>query len=117
MSNYPKAKGTKAEGQAVLFLRRWWPKAERRALSGNQDKGDVSGAPFVVEVKHHKSWRPGEWLDELRIEQKNAGENHGFILARRPNHTGFVGIVPEETLAHLLDCHFIVYGPPTDRRE
>lgn len=103
--NPSKQKGTKAEGQAVLFLRRWWPTAERRALSGSQDKGDVSGtSPFVIEVKHHKAWRVFAWLDELKVEQKNAGEPHGIILARRPNHSGFVAIMPEETLKWFLDC-------------
>lgn len=105
MANPSKQKGTHAEGQAVVFLRRWWPGAERRALSGAQDKGDVSGtSPFVIECKAHKSWRTFAWLDELKAEQKNAGEPHGIILARRPNHTGFVAIMPEATLAYLLDC-------------
>ena len=105
MSNPSKIKGTKAEGQAVLFLRRWWPRAERRALSGAQDKGDVSGtSPFVIEVKNHRAWRTFAWLDELKAEQKHAGEPHGIILARRPNHSGFVAIMPETTLAYLLDC-------------
>ena len=111
MSNYPKAKGTKAEGQAVLFLRRWWPTAERRALSGSQDKGDVSGPPFVVEVKHCKSWRVPQWLDELRAEQKNAGEPFGIILARRPHREGFTAIMSERTLSHLLDS---AYGRPEE---
>ena len=107
MSNYPKAKGTDAENRAITFLSRWWPSVERRAQAGAKDRGDVAGAPYCIEVKNHKSWRAFEWLDEIKVETKNSGDEYGFILARRPHHQGFIGIIPEDTLAHFLDS---IYG-------
>jgi Holliday junction resolvase len=47
-----KDKGTAAEREVVRYLQTWWPAAERRALSGNKDKGDVAGIPGVcIEIK------------------------------------------------------------------
>ena len=106
MSNYPKQKGTSAENQAVSWLRRWWSACERRALAGMLDKGDIAGTPYVVSVKHHKSWRTFEWLDDLKKQMKNAGIADGFVMARRPSRQGFIFIVPEQTMAHLLDAAY-----------
>lgn len=73
---------------------------------GTLDKGDIAGTPYVISVKHHKSWRTFEWLDDLKKQMKNAGARDGFIMARRPNRQGFVFILPEETMRHLLDAAY-----------
>ena len=107
-----RAKGTWAEGQAVSFFGRWFNTAERRALHGINDKGDlVNVGPYVVSVKHHKAWRCFSWLDELRKMRSNDGGKPGFIMARRPHHQGFVFIVPGDVMADLLDQ---VYGAPEE---
>lgn len=54
MVNRPKDKGTWAETRVTEFLRdNGWPYAERRALAGVTDKGDITGCPgLVFEVKY-----------------------------------------------------------------
>ncbi len=54
-----KQKGTAAETAVVKYLKaNGFPKAERRALQGSLDKGDISGIDDVVlEVKDHKKMR------------------------------------------------------------
>lgn len=101
--NKSKIKGTTAENQAVAWLARWWQACERRAVAGSKDRGDVAGTPFVVSVKHHRSWRTFEWLDDLKVQMANDKNPYGFIMARRPSRHGFIFIVPEETMRHLLE--------------
>jgi hypothetical protein len=61
-----KAKGTAAETAVVRFLQaNGYPHAERRALAGNQDRGDVAGIPaLVIEVKNAAKMELAGWLDE-----------------------------------------------------
>jgi hypothetical protein len=86
VSNPSKQKGTAAETAVVAYLRGIWPHAERRTLSGQYDKGDVSpgnGLPVVVEVKAHKTYALSEWIDELRDEMRNANAEIGFLVVKR----------------------------------
>jgi hypothetical protein len=68
--NASKAKGTAAETAVVRFLRaNGYPHAERRALAGAQDRGDVAGIPgLMIEVKNEARLRLAEWLDEALTE-------------------------------------------------
>jgi hypothetical protein len=83
--------GTAAETSVVRYLRdNGWPHAERRALRGNQDAGDITGTPGLAwSVKggayaHHPSDRQiVEWLDELDTQRKHAGAAHGVLITRR----------------------------------
>jgi hypothetical protein len=44
-----KDKGTAAESLVVKYLQStYWPHAERRALSGGLDKGDITGTPGLA---------------------------------------------------------------------
>jgi hypothetical protein len=67
-----KAKGTAAETAVVRFLQaNGYPHAERRALAGSQDRGDVAGIPgLVVEVKDRGQIQLGEWLKEAQAEAR-----------------------------------------------
>lgn len=69
-----RAKGTRAETAVVDYLRaNGFPYAERRALGGSHDKGDIAGVPgWVIEVKDCKAKSPGAWLEEARQEAINA---------------------------------------------
>lgn len=79
-----KQKGTRAENQVVTFLRAFWPYAERRALAGVNDKGDVSGlGPVVVEVKDHGKLTLSVFVDELKAEVINADAHTGVVIAKR----------------------------------
>ncbi|MEV4228109.1 hypothetical protein AB0J81_13610 [Streptomyces bobili] len=80
-----KAKGTTAEREVVRYLQQWWPAAERRALSGNKDKGDVAGIPgVVVEVKAAATQLLPKWQRETWAEMENAGAAHCFLVVKRP---------------------------------
>ena len=45
VSSKSKAKGTKGESDLVKYLLPYFPLAERRALNGVKDKGDIAGVP------------------------------------------------------------------------
>ena len=80
-----KAKGTGAESAVVRYLQAWWPAAERRALSGNKDKGDVAGIPGVcIEVKAAERQLIGPWQRETLVEKENAGATACVLVVKRP---------------------------------
>lgn len=79
-----KAKGTAAEREVVRYLQAWWPAAERRALSGNKDRGDVAGIPgVVVEVKAAERPAMAAWKVETVQEMRNAGADHCLLVVKR----------------------------------
>lgn len=80
-----KDKGTAAEREVVRYLQQWWPAAERRALSGNKDKGDVAGIPgVVIEVKAAVRLELAAWRRETWAEMGNAGAAHCILVVKRP---------------------------------
>lgn len=80
-----RALGTSAETAVVRYLQNWWPAAERRALSGNKDKGDVAGIPSVcIEVKAAKTQLIGPWQRETLTEMINAGAHACVLVVKRP---------------------------------
>lgn len=84
MSTRSKAKGTAAEREVVKYLQAWWPAAERRALSGNKDKGDVAGIPgVVVEVKAAERTLLATWQRETLTEMRNAGALRAMLVVKR----------------------------------
>jgi Holliday junction resolvase len=85
VSTKSKAKGTAAEREVVRYLQNWWPAAERRALSGNKDKGDVAGIPgVVVEVKAAATQLIGPWQRETMVEMENARAARCVLVVKRP---------------------------------
>jgi Holliday junction resolvase len=85
-----KAKGTAAERATVEWLRQHgWLEAERRALSGSADRGDVAGVhpDWVGEVKNHRSHDLGGWIKELAAEKRNAGAAHGALIVKKRGTT------------------------------
>lgn len=89
MVNPQKRKGTAAEVAVVgALIEAGWPYAERRALAGVQDKGDIAGvAGVVLEVKSHKTYSFQAWLREAKAEQENANAAHAVVVAK-PNGVG-----------------------------
>lgn len=80
-----KVKGTRAESAVVGYLQASGAThAERRALSGTQDRGDVAGIPGVVtEVKDvSRDGLPG-WVDEMLAEVRNDKADHGVVWHKR----------------------------------
>jgi predicted lipoprotein len=87
MSNPSKRKGTTWESAVVDYLRsHGQPFAERRALTGSADKGDVSGIPGVmVECKNEKTVTLGAYADEVKVETANAHASIGVAVVERRN--------------------------------
>lgn len=101
-----KRKGRDRENRAVEWLQRWWPRAERRRLKGKHDCGDVTGVPYLVEVKAEERLRVPDYLRELATEKVNAGEPFGFVMVWQNRSRPFF-ILDEDTMEHFLNG---VYG-------
>lgn len=102
-----KRKGTAAETAVVGYLReRGWPHAERRALAGARDRGDVAGiAGCVLEVKSCARMEPAAWLDEAAAERANDGAAVGAVIAKRRGTSDparWYALLTVEQLADLL---------------
>ena len=85
-----KQKGPSAESAFVKDPRvlESFPMVERRALSGVNDMGDVSGAPgLVFEIKNHKTYKFPEWIKETEVERINAKADFGITIVK-PNGVG-----------------------------
>lgn len=103
-----KRKGTLAESAVVDYLRRTFSMAERRALQGSKDRGDVSGIPkVVIEIKNHASYKLPEWMRETKVEKENDNAELGILIIK-PNGIGVSNVqdwwtvVPLETMVKLL---------------
>lgn len=87
----PKDIGTTAETAVVRALRQHgWPHAERRALAGTHDLGDIVGCPGIVwEVKGGKQTKsPSDediraWMAETETERVNARADFGVLVLQR----------------------------------
>ena len=87
----PKAIGTAAETAVVRYLQaNGFPNAERRALHGATDLGDLTGTPGLVwEVKGGEAAKTasdnqiGAWLDEAEVERAHAHAAFGFLIVAR----------------------------------
>ena len=80
-----KQKGTAFETLVVRYLaEHGFPHAERRALAGTYDRGDITGTPGLVwECKNHKTLSFSEWLEEASVERANASADYGIVVAKR----------------------------------
>jgi hypothetical protein len=88
VANRSKVKGTAAESAVARYLSHAGWAAERRALSGTQDRGDITGVLGVtIEVKSRNGFFPSEWVDELMKEMMNDGTEVGFVVAKRRGTT------------------------------
>ena len=91
MVNKPKAIGTSAETAVVRALRTLgFPHAERRALAGIHDLGDITGTPGICwEVKGGEAAKTASdqqiaaWLDETEQERINARADIGILVIQR----------------------------------
>jgi hypothetical protein len=85
MVNRPKVLGTTFETEVVRYLREHGHVlAERRALAGTADRGDIAGTPFVWECKNTKALDFAGGLDELTKEIANDGvAEYGFLVVKR----------------------------------
>jgi Holliday junction resolvase len=102
-----KQKGTAAETAVVKYLKEHgFPYAERRALHGTVDKGDITGCgPIVFEVKNHAKLDLAGWVKELEVEMDNATAATGSVIAKKRGTTDvgdWYAIMPTWVLVQLL---------------
>lgn len=91
MVNKPKVIGTAGESAVVRYLKvSGFPHAERRALHGGADQGDITGVPGVcIEVKSGelaKTLPPSlisQWLRETEVERLNSHSDVGLLVMQR----------------------------------
>jgi len=87
----PRAIGTDAERAVVRYLQATgWPAAERRALRGRQDAGDITGTPGICwEVKGGDQARRAsdrdvaQWLAEAERERQAADADVAVLVLQR----------------------------------
>lgn len=94
MSNPNKQKGTRAETRVVNYLTAHGFKAERKALTGSKDAGDIqvrldSGKEFMsLEVKSGKQTQNynrgklNDWLDQAETEGENCNQWCYLVIVR-----------------------------------
>lgn len=83
--------GTRGESAVVAVLRtHGFPGAERAALNGSADEGDVTGTPGICwEVKSGKAAENAsdgqvtKWLAEVDVECVNRGADIGVLVMKR----------------------------------
>lgn len=123
--NKPKAIGTRAEAAVAAFLRaNGFPHAERRALRGTLDAGDITGCPgLCIEVKGGDAARNASdalieaWLAEAETERINARANVALLVIQRrgvgPANAGrWWALMHLDTLRRIAGCP-IVHRDPT----
>lgn len=81
-----KDKGTRAETAVVRLAREMgFPYAERRALTGGKDRGDITGIPgVVIQVKDHAKWSVGAWQRATLTQMVNDGANTSMLVVKVP---------------------------------
>lgn len=80
-----KDKGTRAESAVVRLAREmYWPYAERRALTGGKDRGDITGIPgVVIQVKDVERQSVGAWQEATLTQMVHDGANTCILVVKR----------------------------------
>ncbi|MGH3518820.1 MAG: hypothetical protein ACRDQ7_15660 [Haloechinothrix sp.] len=116
--------GTKAETAVVRYLQtNGWPHAERRALRGVADAGDITGTPGLAwSVKGGIAAETASdldiirWLGDLAKQRYNANAEHGVLVLKRRQHSAaragtWWAVLPAWDVTHLVWPADLVYGP------
>lgn len=85
-----KQKGTAFETFVLPAFRTYYPQAERRAMQGANDKGDLllpGEDRFIVECKNVRAMNLAGWLKEAHVEAFNAGVRAGVVVHKRRGST------------------------------
>jgi hypothetical protein len=118
----PKDIGTAAETAVVRYLQaNGFAGAERRALRGGTDAGDITGCQGLAwEVKYRD--RPVSdaqitaWVAETETERINAAADIGILVVRRPraNVAAWWAVIPLDVAAYLASPYDAIShgGPP-----
>jgi len=106
MSNPSKAKGTAAESAVVKLAQSFGLAAERRALAGAADQGDVwiDGGVLVVKRPGSGAARAGDWFAWITVSDLN------FIAAPKGNHVTATYCPDQRVMLPLGDLLAIYAG-------
>lgn len=109
----PRKKGTAWETAIVSYLRAHGaPHAERRALGGARDRGDIAGLPgIVIEAKAATRVDLAGWLAEAEAERCNDHADIAIVWAKRvgktsPDH-GYIVTTPASLLRLLAAAGYL----------
>jgi hypothetical protein len=122
VSNPSKRKGSKFEVDVVNYLQtHGFPHAERRALRGVNDAGDVAGVVgWVLEVKNHAKLDIGNWSREAAREAVAGSVRRWAVIhkKRQANVSEAYVTMPLRLFAELLGDveHFTGDYEPTTTR-
>lgn len=111
--NRSKTKGTSWERAICAYLRdHGAPAAERRALAGNLDRGDIAGVPkIVIEAKNVTQLTLAGALDEAHLERDNDHADLGVVWAKRRGKgspgDGYVIMSGEAFVQLLITARYI----------
>lgn len=105
MVNKSKVKGTTWESAIVAALvEQGYVHAERRALQGAADKGDIAGIPgVVIEAKNVATITVGAFLKEAETEKANAKADIGVAWVKLRGKAGALDGAILMTPAQFLD--------------
>lgn len=88
-----KQKGTAYEREVLMFLRKHGVNAERVALHGSRDEGDLRviarGMRIVIECKDVRDAGPAlieRWRDETDVERGNADADAAILVRHLPGN-------------------------------
>lgn len=103
-----RAKGTRFESLVVDYLRaHGYPHAERRALRGARDGGDIAGIPgWAIEAKACKQIDLAGWCDESERARRNTLTRYAAVVAKRrmrPVGDAYVVMTLDQFVALLND--------------
>lgn len=112
MTNRSKRIGTSFENAVVDYLRvNGWIHAERRALAGSKDRGDVAGiAGVCLEVKNTARLELAKFVDESLAEKENAQAKVGAVWMKRRGRasagSGYVVLTGEQFVQLLAEAGY-----------
>lgn len=81
------------------------PYAERRALAGVNDRGDLAGVPGVmIECKAEKAIDLAGYMDEVKVQTVNSCAQLGVAVVKRRNRSvgDAYAVMPLSALTELL---------------
>jgi hypothetical protein len=116
--NRSKARGTAFETDVVDYLAPELPGVERRTLTGNKDKGDISGIyDWVAECKDEKKMNLAGAVDESLVEAENAHASWAVAIIKRPrkNVSMAYAVMTLKQYRDLMVVMARTLGPPEVR--